>query len=151
MCGCYDDGWDQMISIEQIFNSKEKLLRYRESYFYPTELLTFSTGLLRPVLFVANKQALEQASFFSIHKIEDTDYDVHVVSGQATILFYLIDIKVAASKVVPNGILLRRRPPSESDKDGVKVKYTLEHFFIISNRLGTCTMFARDVTADPTT
>jgi len=140
-----------MISIENIFNSKMKLLGYREAFFYGPNTLDFVTGLQRPVLFIADSAALKGADFFSVHKIEDTDYDIYVVSGSSIVLFYLIDIKIAAYKIVPNGILLRRRPPAESDRDGVRVKYTLENFYVVSNKLETCTIFAKDQTSDPKT
>lgn len=141
-----------MISIEAIFNSRQHLLRYRESFFYSgPELNTFTTGLQRPVLFIANKEALKTASFFSVHTISDIDYDIYIVSNSSVVLFYLINIKTAMYGVFANGIILRRRKPSESDKEGVKTKYTLEHFHVVSNKLGTCTIFGNNITADPTT
>lgn len=140
-----------MISIEAIFNSKPTLLQYRENFFYSGSDIRFPTGLQRPVFFLADKEALKTATFFSVHTIEDLDYDIYVVSSSSVVLFYLINIKVAMYRVYPNGCMLRRRKPHESDREGVKVKYTLEHFYVISNQIGTCTIFARDITADPTT
>ncbi len=138
-----------MIDVKEIFGSKHVIEGYREKFFHNE--LKFKTGLQRPVLFLADLNALKQASYFSVHKIEDIDYDIYVFSYSSTVLFYFINIKAPFYSVMMNGIIIRRRPPNETDKLGVKVKYAIEHFQVISNQLATCTIFARDISTDPTT
>jgi hypothetical protein len=140
-----------VINIEGIFNSKGLLSRYRENFFYDSGDISFNTGLIKPVLFIADKEAAINAPYYGMHQIEDIDYDIYVISCNTTVLLYLINIKVPLYKLLPNGIIIRRRPPKETDKIGVKVKYSLEHFQVISNQLATCSIFATDITADPTT
>lgn len=148
-----------MLDLNEIFSKKQVFDRitpsgkkmYREHQFYHASSLGIKTGLTKPVFYIADRKAVVNASHFSMVNIPDTDYDIYVLSCDSAMLLYFIDIKGPLFKVVPNGIIVRRRPPQETDKVGVAVRYTLEHFLVISNKLSTCSIFTRNITSDPTT
>ena len=140
-----------MIRIEEIFKNKALLSRFRENFFLE-QSIGFNTGLTRPIIYIVDRKGIENASYFNLHSIEDTDYDIHVISHESTVLLYLINLKVTSYLVLSNGVILRRRPPHESDRDKVIVKYSFdEHFQVLTNNLQTCSIFARNISADPTT
>lgn len=138
--------------VSEVFNSKDIIETYRERFFYPPDMLRFKTGLQKPVLFISDKDALKVADHFSVQTISDAHFEAYVISCGNSLLMFFIDIKVPFFTIAANGIIMKNRATStESDRKGVRVKYSFDHFHVVTNELNTCTIFARDVTAEPTT
>ena len=140
-----------MTRINELYTQKSILLNYKQNTFQFFKEKTLSE-MNNPVMFVADREILEKASYFNFIHTNELDYDIYTASFESTVLFYIIDIKVPTFKVVNNGILLRRGQAKGMPlKTPVKIKYSLQHFQVVSNVGETYTIFSTDITADPTT
>ena len=140
-----------MLRVNEIYTHKNILLRYR-----PRTFQLFNEKILselnNPVIFVVDKDILQKAEYFNFIHTNEMDYDIYTASFESSVLFYIIDIKIPLFKIANNGIILRRgqlKKPLE--KTPIKIKYALQHFHVVSNVGESATIFASDITNDPTT
>ena len=139
-----------MLQLDKLFNQRTQFNEYREQLFVKPK---FDTGLRNPFLFIVDKRATLTVSNFTVSLIEDRGYDIHVISTDQQVLFYLIDVKYPHVLLVSNGIVIRSKEknPLPEISDGIKVRYNMDYFQVLSNKSETCTVFGRNITTDPKT
>jgi hypothetical protein len=139
-----------MIDLNRLYSERFLLKTYDEQIFSRPE---FKTGLLNPYLFIVDKEASTTATHYTLSSIEDIGYDIHIITSYQKVLFYLIDVKYAYHDMYINGIVIRNKkntPLPEIGQD-VSIKYNMDHFLVISNKSGSCTVFGKNMTTDPKT
>lgn len=147
----YEGLINAMLKVNELYTQKETLLKYRIKTFQVFKE-HFISDLSNPIIFVSDNIMLEKAEYFNFIHTNEMDYDIYTASFESAVLFYIIDIKIPLFKIVNNGVILRRGQAGKLPaKTPIKIKYALQHFHVVSNVGESVTIFATNITNDPTT
>lgn len=131
------------MDIDKLFLHRDRVAAYKPQQF---QTLREDVGVVAPILFLLNPDALRTSEALTITKLADVTFDLYVVhDATSSLAAYVIDTKhPATTRTYVNGVVISQSaalPPGR----GITVKYSFDEFQVVANEASSVVVFCRNL------